>query len=121
MPHAQDFADALADIRQDAAVTITYIRGIQEIELSDVGEGMKKWAFPNASGFWVHVTSKDFLVDAKQMQIEPQQGDIIKRRNGLEIDIYRVESINNEGCFHFQDDGRTALRIHTLKIETVES
>ena len=116
MSHAQDFADALADIRADAEVSVTYIRGRQEIELSDVGEGMKRWTFLDGNGLIVHLETKDFLISAHQLGgLLPKVGDVLKRRSGEIITRYRVESPNDEGCYYYEDHLDTSIRVHTVK------
>ena len=116
MSHAQDFADALADIRADAEVSVTYVAGVREIELTDVGEGMKRWAYLDGDGLVVHLETKDFLIEAKQLGgIEPKVGHILKRRFGNTITQHRVESPNDEGCFYYEDNLHTAIRVHTIK------
>jgi len=119
---ADEFSEALADVRKEYAASVTYFRGTDEVDLTDVCDDARKvFRFQDSSGFQVIEVTTDFLIEASQLEglKEPRQGDIIKRAVGDTIEIFKVEAPNGEECFRYQDANRTAMRIHTIKREVI--
>ena len=101
--------DALRAAQIDALATdAVYRRGADERSVKAV-LGRTVFRSQNDYGAWVRTESRDFIVTAEQLDIEPQAGDEIVYQG----DVYEVLAPNGEPVWRWSDPQQTALRIHT--------
>ena len=101
--------DALRSAQLDVSSTdVTYRRGGMETSVKAV-VGRTVFRSTNDYGVWVRTETRDFIVRADQLGLEPRQGDVIDF-DGCE---YEVLAPYGEPVWRWSDPYRTARRIHT--------
>ena len=101
--------DALRAAQIDALATdAVYRRGADERSVKAV-LGRTVFRSQNDYGAWVRTESRDFIVTAEQLDIEPQAGDEIVYQG----DVYEGLAPSGEPVWRWSDPQQTALRIHT--------
>ena len=101
--------DALRSAQLDVLSSdVTYRRGGMETNVKAV-VGRTVFRSTNDYGVWVRTETRDFIVRADQLGLEPRQGDVIDF-DGRE---YEVLAPYGEPVWRWSDPYRTARRIHT--------
>ena len=63
----------------------------------------------NEYGAWVRTETRDFIIPAGQLDLEPQTGDEVVFDGG----VYEVLAQYNEPVWRWSDPYRKAIRVHT--------
>lgn len=110
-------AAAFAALNANAAVTVTYVRGADTVDLESV-KGRGEAESEGDEGFTVRQELVDWLFDAADLvlggqPVKPQQGDLIKWTTGGETRVYLVGETGAQSPWKYSDQGETRLRVHT--------
>ena len=101
--------DALRTSQIDVlAVDVTYRRGTEERRVRAV-VGRTVFRSQNDYGAWVRTETRDFIIPAGDLDLEPMTGDEVVFDGG----VYEVLAPNNEPVWRWSDPYRTAIRVHT--------
>ena len=101
--------DALRSAQLDVSSTdVTYRRGGMETSVKAV-VGRTVFRSTNDYGVWVRTETRDFIVRADQLGLEPRQGDVIDF-DGYEYDVLAPYG---EPVWRWSDPSRPARRTHT--------
>lgn len=109
-------------LKTHASKTVTYRRGIDEVELlasvgntefeieTEDGADLERWQ------------SRDFLIAAADLVLAgqtvlPEKGDTIKETVGDATHVYEVMAPGDVPHFRYSDAHRVRLRIHTKQVE----
>lgn len=105
-----------------AARTVTYVRGVEHVELAAV---IGRTVFEQADEYGtIHRTeSRDFLVRVADLELAgqrrlPQAGDRIRESDGSQVFVYEVMAPGDEPPWRYTDGYRAMLRIHTKHVAT---
>lgn len=90
-------------------------RNRQAIDVSAV-LGRTLFRAENEYGVTIRLESRDFLIAAADLDLEPERGDQIIYAG----DCYEVLAPNAEPCWRWSDSFRQTLRIHTKEIGAVD-
>lgn len=117
---------ALKTARNLRGISVKYLRGANEINLTKVGRGSWVFRFQDDNGTTKRIRSRDFLIEAAQLvisgvSIEPAIGHRIEVTVGDTTETFELVSPNNEGCFRFSDNSQKQIRVHTLLVGSEES
>lgn len=94
------------------AVSVKYVtRGGEELEVKAV---IGKTLFQSADSYGMTATTetRDFIIDAEALSVEPQQGDAVIW-NGTR---YEVLAPSGEPCWRWSDPYQIMKRIHTKEV-----
>ena len=101
--------DALRSAQLDHLVSdAAYRRGAEARRVKAV-VGRTVFRSMTEYGAWVRTETRDFIIPAGQLDLEPQTGDEIVYQG----DVYEVLAPNGEPVWRWSDPQQTALRIHT--------
>ena len=101
--------DALRSAQLDFLVSdATYRRGAEAGGVKAV-LGRPVFRFMNEYGAWVRTETRDFIIPAGQLDLEPHAGDEIVFDGG----VYEVLAPYNEPVWRWSDPYRKAIRVHT--------
>lgn len=104
-------------LKTHAAVTVTYVRGADTIDLEAV-KGRGEAESEGEEGFDVRQELVDWLFDAADLvlggqTVKPRQGDMVKWTTAGETRIYLVGETGAQSPWKYSDQGETRLRVHT--------
>jgi len=101
--------DALRAAQLDVlSVDATYRRGTEGRRVKAV-VGRTVFRSMNEYGAWVRTETRDFIIPAGQLDLEPQAGDEVVFDGG----VYEVLAPYNEPVWRWSDPYRKAIRVHT--------
>ena len=101
--------DALRSAQLDfLASPATYRRGVEAWEVKAVA-GRTVFRSVNGFGAWVRTETRDFIIPAGQLPVEPESGDEIV----FDGAVYEVLAPCNEPVWRWSDPYRKAVRVHT--------
>ena len=101
--------DALRSAQLDFLVSdATYRRGAEARSVKAV-LGRTVFRSMNEYGAWVRTETRDFIIPAGQLDLEPHAGDEIVFDGG----VYEVLAPYNEPVWRWSDPYRKAIRVHT--------
>lgn len=112
---------ALKTARKLRGISVKYLRGNEEIDLTNVGRGSWIFRFQDELRTTKRLETRDYLIEVAQLviddePIDPVIGDRIEETVCETKQTYEVVSPNNEGCSRFSDNTRTQIRVHTLLV-----
>lgn len=87
---------------------VVYKRGGTELNVSAV-PGRTVFRSSNEYGAWVRTETRDFIVPAGELDLEPETGDVIV----FDGEEYEVLAPAGEPVWRWSDPYRTAKRVHT--------
>lgn len=90
------------------SVDAAYRRGAEARRVRAV-VGRTVFRSMNECGAWVRTETRDFIIPAGQLDLEPQTGDEIVFDGG----VYEVLAPCNEPVWRWSDLCRRAIRVHT--------
>lgn len=101
--------DALRSAQLDhLASDATYRRGAEARSVKAV-VGRTVFRSVNEYGAWMRTETRDFIIPACQLDLEPQTGDEVVFDGG----VYEVLAPCNEPAWRWSDPYRRAIRVHT--------
>ena len=101
--------DALRAVQLDFLVSdATYRRGAEARSVKAV-VGRTVFRSMTEYGAWVCTETRDFIIPAGQLDLEPQAGDEVVFDGG----VYEVLAPYNEPVWRWSDPYRKAIRVHT--------
>lgn len=112
MPDMLDTAAAWLDaqLADNAAIEVTYTQGATAVDLAAT-IGKTVFEVADAYGGLVRVESRDYLVAAAALGLEPRRGDLITEGDRT----YEVTAPGKEPCFREADPSGRTYRIHTAR------
>ena len=100
--------ESLRAAQLDALASPTvYRRGTDERQVRAV-VGRTVFRTRDACGAWVGEETRDFIVPASELDLEPRRGDEVEFMGG----VYEVLAPNGEPVWRWSDPHQTARRIH---------
>ncbi len=104
--------------------TVTYRRGVDQVELSAT-IGRTVFEQDDHAGGLTRIESRDFLIRAADLilaaeTILPQPGDRIIESDAIATYTYEVMAPGSEPPWRYSDVNRLTLRIHTKHVATEE-
>ena len=107
---ADEIADGLAELRdQYVGFNLSYFRGDDEFELTQVVKGKTAFRFTDDNGFGQYLETQDIVIEAVQLDgLEPRQGDRVTEEIGGFLETYEVTSVNKEGFYSWASTGLLA-------------
>ncbi len=105
--------------------TVTYRRGVDEVELAAT-IGRTVFEQDDHAGGLMRIESRDFLIRAADLVLTaettlPQPGDRIIESDSIATYTYEVMAPGTEPPWRYSDVNRATLRIHTKQVATEAS